>query len=71
MKTTAVYFSPTGNTKKSVEAMAAALDENFSTLDLTLYENSNETRSFGPDETVNAGLCRENTDGGSTENGRA
>ena len=56
MKTTAVYFSPTGNTKKSVEAMAAALDEKFSTLDLTLYENSNETRSFGPDETVIFGM---------------
>ena len=36
MKTTAVYFSPTGNTKKSVEAMAGALDEKFQTVDLTV-----------------------------------
>jgi len=27
MKVTAVYFSPTGNTKRSVEAMAAAVAE--------------------------------------------
>ena len=35
MKTMAVYFSPTGNTKKSVEAMAQALDAEFQTVDLT------------------------------------
>ena len=39
MKVTAVYFSPTGNTKKSVEAMAAALSEQYEVLDLTAYEN--------------------------------
>ena len=36
MKTTAVYFSPTGNTKKSVDAMARAVDETFRTVDLTV-----------------------------------
>ena len=37
MGVTAVYFSPTGNTKKSVEAMAAALDPGYKTADLTGY----------------------------------
>ena len=36
MKTTAVYFSPTGNTKKSVEAMARTLDAEFQAVDLTV-----------------------------------
>ena len=33
MGVTAVYFSPTGNTKRSVEAMAAALDPGYKTLE--------------------------------------
>ena len=36
MKTTAVYFSPTGNTKKSVDAMARALDADYQAVDLTV-----------------------------------
>ena len=46
MKTTAVYFSPTGNTKKSVEAMAQALDEKFRTVNLTVPEENGGTASF-------------------------
>lgn len=56
MKTTAVYFSPTGNTKKSVEAMAAALDENYDVLDLTPYENRNLVCTFGPEDMVIIGM---------------
>lgn len=56
MKTTAVFFSPTGNTKKSVEAMAAALDENYDVLDLTLFENKNLVRTFGPEDMVIIGM---------------
>ena len=47
MKVTAVYFSPTGNTKKSVEAMAAALSEQYEVLDLTAYEKRAVEREFG------------------------
>ena len=46
MKTTAVYFSPTGNSRKSVEAMAKALDEGFQRVDLTAREGSGEDASF-------------------------
>lgn len=38
MKTTAVYFSPTGNTKKSVDAMARALDADYQAVDLTVAQ---------------------------------
>ena len=56
MKVTAVYFSPTGNTKKSVEAMAAALSEQYELLDLTAYENRAVEREFGADEFVIFGM---------------
>ena len=56
MKVTAVYFSPTGNTKKSVEAMAAALSEQYEVLDLTAYENRAVEREFGADEFVIFGM---------------
>ena len=56
MKVTAVYFSPTGNTKKSVEAMAAALSDKYEVLDLTAYENRAVEREFGADEFVIFGM---------------
>lgn len=56
MKVTAVYFSPTGNTKKSVEAMAAALDVHYKVLDLTVYENRAAEHEFSADELVIFGM---------------
>ncbi len=56
MKVTAVYFSATGNTKKSVEAMAAAIAENFEVLDLTAYGNREVKREFSADELVIFGM---------------
>ncbi len=56
MKVTAVYFSPTGNTKKSVEAMAAALSDNYEVLDLTAFENKSIVHEFGRDEFVIFGM---------------
>lgn len=56
MKVTAVYFSPTGNTKKSVEAMAAALSETYEVVDLTPFDNRNVVREFGADEMVIIGM---------------
>ena len=56
MKVTAVYFSPTGNTKKSTEAMAAALDENFNVLDLTIREIGTINHQFEADELVIFGM---------------
>ena len=47
MGVTAVYFSPTGNTKKSVEAMAAALDPGYETVDLTLPSDTEISRQLG------------------------
>ena len=46
MKVTAVYFSPTGNTKKSVEAMAAAVAEQYDVLDLTAFDNREVKREL-------------------------
>lgn len=56
MKVTAVYFSPTGNTKKSTEAMAAAISEEYEALDLTLPANKNIVREFGPEDVVIIGM---------------
>lgn len=58
MKVTAVYFSPTGNTKKSVEAMAAAVagEEKYEILDLTAADRQNLVQEFGPDEFVIFGM---------------
>ena len=52
MKVTAVYFSPTGNTKKSTEVMAAAVSEHYDVIDLTRYENREMKHDFGQDELV-------------------
>lgn len=52
MKVTAVYFSPTGNSKKCAEAMAAAISEQYEVLDLTTEVNKEVTKEFGGDEMV-------------------
>ena len=49
-KVTLVYFSPTGNTRKSVEAMAAALGGAAEVLDVTTQPAP--ARRFGRDEVV-------------------
>ena len=47
----AVFFAPTGNTRKSVEAMAGALAENFEVHDVTLNAPAEE-KIFGRDDVV-------------------
>lgn len=56
MKVTAVYFSPTGNTKKSTEAMAAALSDDYESLDLTILANEKAERQFEADDFVIFGM---------------
>ena len=56
MKVTAVYFSPTGNTKKSVEAMAGALDPDFTVIDVTAPEQASVEREFSSEELVIFGM---------------
>ena len=61
MKATAIYFSPTGNTKKTAEAMAAAVDPAYERMDLTLpAENDGlieeRKRIFGKEELVILGM---------------
>lgn len=56
MRVTAIYFSPTGNTKKYVEAMAKALDEGYEALDLTAFANKDAVREFGPEDMVIIGM---------------
>ena len=56
MKVTAIYFSPTGNTKKSVEAMAAAITDQYEVLDLTMFDNRAIKREFAADELVIFGM---------------
>lgn len=56
MRVAAVYFSPTGNTKKSVEAVAAAIDAEYETVDLTPTANQNMVCQFGPEDLVIIGM---------------
>lgn len=49
---TAVYFSPTKGTKKYVEALAAALDDNYDCVDLTKMSVRTEDHVFGSDDLV-------------------
>jgi len=56
MKVTVIYFSPTGNTKKYTEAMAAALDPEYEVMDLTPVKNAGTAREFGPDDMVIIGM---------------
>jgi len=51
-KTAAIYFSPTRGTKKYVTAMAKALDEGFTEIDLTSPETRKKEYSFGPEDLV-------------------
>ncbi len=50
MKTTAIFFSPTGNTEKQVMEMARCACETPESFNVTAYVR--ETRTFGPDELV-------------------
>lgn len=57
MKVTAVYFSPTGNTKKSVEAMAGAIgDGTYEVIDLTPAGHAQVVREFAEDDFVIFGM---------------
>lgn len=56
MKVTAVYFSPTGNTKKYAESMAAAVSAEYEVIDLTLVQNKEAKKCFGADELVIIGM---------------
>lgn len=56
MKVTAIYFSPTGNTKKSVEAMAKAVSSIYNVIDLTAPANKAVEYQFGPDDIVIFGM---------------
>lgn len=51
-KTYAIYFSPTMGTKKYIEAMAKALDEDFVPIDLTTPQTREKEYSFGPEDLV-------------------
>ena len=44
-----IYFSPTGNTKKTVEAMASAIRPEFQTFDITVCPPEQETAFTGRD----------------------
>lgn len=50
MKTTIVYFSPTGGTKRAACLLGEALDENYSSLDLTKPSERQNTYTFGRDD---------------------
>lgn len=51
-RTTAVYFSATGTSKRNVEAIAETFAADYKTLDLTRYDSAKEARYFGKDELV-------------------
>lgn len=52
MKATAIYFSPTGNSKKSAVAMAQAVDPEYGEIDLTIPQEEPVERTFSEDELV-------------------
>src|SRR5512143_2578043 len=57
IKVSAVYFSPTGTTRRTVHAIAEGTGMPFSPEDLTLPERRrNFSRSFAADELVIVGL---------------
>ena len=64
MKVTAVYFSPTGNTKKSVEAMAGALDPNFTVIDVTAPVTLQVSDAAGTTVTYTLNVVRATTASG-------
>lgn len=51
-KVTAVYFSPTGGSRKYAEAISRGIDENFAVIDLTDRKNRNNTYVFGSEDLV-------------------
>ena len=55
-KVTAIYFSPTGSTKRIVRAVLSEFDFPKSEIDLTSYENRNKSYAFGRDELVIFGV---------------
>lgn len=54
-KVSIVYFSPTGNTRKTLEAMAAAISDNISVIDLTCLRENLEYQ-FGKEDFVIFGM---------------
>lgn len=56
MKVTSVYFSPTGNTKRSTEAMALAIANDYDVFDITRYSNRSLTHEFDSDDFVIFGM---------------
>ena len=51
-KVTAIYFSPTRGTKKYVEAVAKALDPDFTVIDMTSAKSRAGKYHFGADDLV-------------------
>ncbi len=51
-----IYFSPTGNTKKVVEAVGAGLGGAAKVYDLTLLKGREATLAFGPEDVVVLGM---------------
>lgn len=51
-RVTAVYFSPTGGSRKYAEAVSRGIDKNFSSVDLTDRKNREKTCTFGPEDLV-------------------
>ena len=55
-KVTAIYFSPTGSTKRIVSAVLSEFDLPKSEIDLTPFENRDKSYAFGRDELVIFGV---------------
>lgn len=55
-KVTAVYFSPTGNTKRYSTELAKLLDCDFSEIDLTIPETREDRYQFGKEDLVILGV---------------
>lgn len=51
-KVTAIYFSPTGGSRKYAQAIAGALDEDYRSIDFTDFETRNRVYTFGPEDLV-------------------
>ena len=56
MKVTTVYFSPTKTTKKGVEAISKALDENAKNIDITKYNSVKDNVSLEDQDVVVFGV---------------
>lgn len=51
-KTTTIYFSPTGNTKKYVKSLGMIFSDSCNEIDLTRHESRNKKVSFSENELV-------------------